>query len=359
MAGKAISIKKIAHLAQVSHSTVSRALRNNPRISAETAQRIQRIAAQHGYHPSLAARSLVTRRTQTIGCVVTSIADPFVAGVVTGVEEVANRHGYSVFLANSKGDAKRELDVVRVFREHRVDGILVAASRLGSEYVPHLRQLQIPIVLINNLQPGDFINSVTIDNLEAARVMVRHLVELGHREIAYIGDESGDQSNRERLAGYCQTLQDAGIAMRSDFVVEAAAGPEGGERQMEHLLSLPARPSAVFCYDDLIALGALKAIRRAKLSAPADISVVGFDDIFVASYTDPPLTTMRQPMTAMGRRAMGILIELLSRPFEETRTENWHVKVSGELVVRESTARPQKTKENQDATSQQPTPASR
>lgn len=348
---KSISIKDIARIAQVSHSTVSRALRNNPRISAETVERIQRIADECGYHPSLAARSLVTKRTQTVGCVVTSIADPFVAGVVTGIEDVANRHGYSVFLANSKADPKRELDVVRALREHRVDGILVAASRVGSKYIPHLRQLQIPIVLINNLQPGDFVNSVTIDNLEAGKLIVNHLVELGHREIAYIGrkiayigNESGDQSNCARRDGYSETLQNAGIAIRSEFIVQAIPGPEGGEEQMERLLSLPVRPTAVFCYNDLIALGALKAIRKAKLRVPGDISVVGFDDIFVAPYTYPPLTTMRQPMTTMGRRAMEILLELLSRPFEETRTENWHVKVSGELVVRESTASPRKIK---------------
>jgi LacI family transcriptional regulator/LacI family repressor for deo operon, udp, cdd, tsx, nupC, and nupG len=344
---KSVSIKDIARIAQVSHTTVSRALRNKPRISDETTKRIQRIATEHGYHPSLAARSLVTQRTQTVGCVVTSIADPFAAGIVSGIEEVANRNGYSVVLANSKADPKRELEVVESLREHRVDGILVAASRLGSRYIPHLRQLQIPIVLINNLQPGDFVNCVTVDNRAAARLVVNHLLNLGHRDIAYIGrkiayirNESGDQSNCERRSGYSQALQEAGIAIRSDFVVQAVPGPEGGEERMHQLLRLTVRPTAVFCYNDMIALGALKAIRRAKLSVPADISVAGFDDIFVASYTDPPLTTVRQPMTAMGRRAMGILLELLSRPAEETRTENWRVTVSGELVIRESTGRP-------------------
>ena len=341
---KPISIKDLAQIAQVSHSTVSRALRNNPRISLETAERIRRLAAEHGYHPSLAARSLVTRRTQTIGCVVTNISDPFVAGVVTGVEEVADRHGYSVFLANSNADPKRELDVVRSFRERRVDGILVAASRVGAKYIPHLRKLQIPIVLINNQQPGEFINSVSIDNLEAAKVIVGHLVALGHRQIAYIGDENGDQSDRERCLGYRETLKKAGIPVKRDFLIQAVPGPEGGEEQMSRLLELPTRPTAVFCYDDLLALGVLKAIRRAKLDIPADISVVGFDDVFVSSYTYPPLTTIRQPMKAMGHRAMAILLELLSRPAGETRAENWHVKLSGELVIRESTARPRRNK---------------
>jgi DNA-binding LacI/PurR family transcriptional regulator len=337
---KPISIKELALIAKVSHSTVSRALRNNPRISPETAERIRRLAAEHGYSPSLAARSLVTRRTQTVGCVVTSISDPFVAGVVTGVEEIADRHGYSVFLANSNADAKRELDVVRSFRERRVDGILVAASRVGAKYLPHLRELQIPIVLINNQQAGDFINSVSIDNLKAAKVIVEHLIALGHREIAYIGDEYGDQSDRERCSAYRETLEKAGIPVKNDFIIRAVPGPEGGEEQMSRLLQMPRRPTAVFCYDDLLALGALKAIRKAKLDIPADISVVGFDDVFVSSFTYPPLTTIRQPMKSMGRRAMTILLELLSRPAEETRAENWHVKVSGKLVIRESTARP-------------------
>jgi DNA-binding LacI/PurR family transcriptional regulator len=147
-----------------------------------------------------------------VGCVVTSIADPFAAGIVAGLEEVANRHGYSVVLANSKADPKRELGVVQSLREHRVDGILVAASRLGSRYIPHLRELQIPIVLINNLQPGDFINCVTVDNREAAKLIVNHLVELGIAKSPTSGERS---TISEMRAGTNRTASSAPDILRS------------------------------------------------------------------------------------------------------------------------------------------------
>ena len=150
-----ISIKDIARLAGVSHSTVSRALRNSPLIPAATAERIQRIANETGYRASAVARSLVTRRTQTVGVVVTSIADPFNGEVFAGIEELANQHGYSVVLANSQGNAEREVAVVRALQEQRIDGVLVASSRVGALYMPLLSQLQIPIVLINNHHPSE------------------------------------------------------------------------------------------------------------------------------------------------------------------------------------------------------------
>ncbi|MGH9584285.1 MAG: LacI family DNA-binding transcriptional regulator, partial [Bryobacteraceae bacterium] len=148
-----VSIKDIGRLAGVSHSTVSRALRNSPLIPAETARRIQKIAKEAGYSASAVARSLVTRKTHAIGVVVTSIADPFNGEVVAGIEEAANRHGYSVILASSQADPEREIAVVRSFQERRLDGILVASSRVGALYMPLLSELKIPVVLINNQHP--------------------------------------------------------------------------------------------------------------------------------------------------------------------------------------------------------------
>lgn len=324
-------------MAQVSHSTVSRALRNQSRISRETAERVRKVAADLGYHPSLAARSLVTQRTQTVGCVVTNIADPFMGGIVSGIEEVANQRGYSVFLQNSNGDPKREMSLLRHFREHRIDGVLIAASRMGSRYVPQLKELKIPIVLINNQQPGMLVNSVAIDNTEAMGMVINHLLSIGHRDVAYIGDANDNHSNRERGNAYRQLLQAAGIVVREEWIRQSDGTPAGGDAQMQHLLNLPARPTAVCCYDDLTALGVFKAIRQAGLDIPNDISVTGFDDLFLASYTYPALTTIHQPLDLLGRRAMSILLELLSKPPNETRSESWHVKVRGELIVRQST----------------------
>lgn len=322
-------------MAKVSHSTVSRALRNSPLVNPKTATEIRRLADKSGYRLSAAARSLVTQRTDTIGVVVTTIADPFAAAVVEGIEEAANEHALSVLLANSHADAERELRVVRTLEERRVDGIIVTASRVGSMYMRVLERMQVPIVLLNNQDPGEFTHSVMIANCEASLALARHLVELGHRRIAYIGDRFGRESDAERFAGFRQALRDAGLRVKKQLVVHGDGRPEGGCDAMRRLLALRRRPTAVFCYNDMSALGALLAIREAGLRAPADISVTGFDDLYLARYAEPPLTTVRQPMRHMGRLAMETLIQLLAGD----RTKR-NIKVPGELIIRGSTAAP-------------------
>ena len=204
-------------MAGVTHSTVSRALRDSPLVNRETVERIQRIASEAGYRTSAAARSLVNRRSDTIGVVVTNIADPFVAGVVSGIEEMADQNGLSVFLANSNAEPEREVRVARKFEERRVDGIIVTASRVGAQYVPLLTHMQVPIVLLNNQHPSQFAHSVMIDNVQASLDAVRHLIALGHRRIAYLGDRYGYQSDTERYSGYRQALQEAGLPFEPDW----------------------------------------------------------------------------------------------------------------------------------------------
>jgi DNA-binding LacI/PurR family transcriptional regulator len=332
---KPISIKDIAKIANVSHSTVSRALQGSPLINPETVERIRRIANESGYRASAVARSLVTRHTRTIGTVVTTIADPFTAGVVSGIEDAANDHGFSVFLANSNADPDREVRVVRSFEERRVDGIIVTSSRAGAVYTPMIEQMHIPIVLLNNQHPSEFVHSVMIANTEASFQATRYLIELGHRRIAYLGDQFGGQSDSERFAGYRRALDSSDLPFRPELLVHGDGKAEGGGPAMAQLLSLSQRPTAVFCYNDMTALGALLQIRAAGLRVPQDISLVGFDDLFVAQYSDPPLTTVRQPMRQMGRLAMETLFQLLSG-VESTQ----NIKVPGELIVRESTAPP-------------------
>jgi len=330
-----VSIKDIARVAKVSHSTVSRALRNSSLVNRETAERIRRIAHEMGYRPSAVARSLVTKKTKTIGVVVTTIADPFIAEVISGVEEVANDHGYSVFLANSNADPDREVRVVHSFHERRVDGILVTASRVGALYIPLLVQMKVPIVLINNQHPGEFVHSVMIENVTAGREATQHLIQLGHHRIAYIGDQFGFQSDTDRFAGYRQALEMADLPFLPELIAHGDGKAGGGMQAMEKLLALPQPPTAVFCYNDMSALGALRVIRAHGLGVPDDISLVGFDDLFIASYTYPPLTTIRQPMRQMGQTAMKIMLKLFS-----DLNSNPSIKVQGELIVRESTAPP-------------------
>jgi len=332
---KRASIKDVARLANVSHSTVSRALRGSPLVKRRTAELIQRIADERGYCVSAVARSLVTSKTNTIGVVVTTISDPFVAEVVAGIEDVANEREYSVFLANSNADPDREMRVVRQFEERRVDGIVVTSSRVGALYMPMLTRMGVPIVLLNNQHPTGFAHSVMIDNLDASRQLVRYLIELGHRRIAYIGDRFGRQSDTERFGGYRAALDETDISFQPDLVAHGNGKPEGGEDGMRALLALGEPPTAVFCYNDMTALGALRTARGMGLSVPGDVSLAGFDDIQLAGYFDPPLTTVRQPTRQMGRLAMETLLALFADPAPEH-----NIRLRGELIVRQSTAPP-------------------
>lgn len=335
---KQVSIKELARLANVSHSTVSRALRNNSRISQETTDRIRKLAEEHQYFASASARSLITGRSRTIGCVVTSVSDPFIGEIIYGVERAAQQNGYSVILESSGADPERELSTVRSLREREVDCVLVAASRVGDDYASYLSELEIPILLINNQHSGGFINSVSIDNREAVRAAVRHLIELGHRRIGYIGHCEGGTSNRERKEAVEDCLRAFKIPVVPELFVAGGSTPEDGLAQARLLLRLPQRPTGLICYDDLIALGTMRAIASTGLSVPNDISVIGFDDLFFAAYTHPSLTTVRQPMREMGQRAAQLLLSLLTTPAEVLRRENWQIKMAGELIVRESTA---------------------
>jgi DNA-binding LacI/PurR family transcriptional regulator len=330
-----VSIKDIARSAKVSHSTVSRALNNNPRVKSETVERIRRIAEEAGYRGSAIARSLATRRTKTIGVVVTTIADLFAAGVVNGIETVAGDHGYSVFLANSNADPEREMRVVRTFEERRVDGIIVTASRVGALHLPLLTRMNVPIVLLNNQHPSEFAHSVMIENLPASYEATQYLVELGHRRIAYIGERNGRQSDTERFGGYRQALDSGRLPFEPELVVYGSGTPESGMDAMAALLGLAERPTAVFCYDDMTAIGAMRQIHASGLKVPHDVSVIGFDDLSIVQFSEPPLTTIRQPMWEMGRLAMEAVLDLLSGS-----GSTHEIKVRGELIIRASTAPP-------------------
>ena len=328
------SIKDIARLARVSHPTVSRALQNSPLVNAQTKARIRKIADEAGYRASAVARGLVTRKTRTIGMVVTSVADPFAGEVVCGVEQTAHDYGYSVFLADSNADPEREKKVVHAFAERRVDGILVTSSRVGALYLPLLKEMMVPIVLVNDQYPGEFVHSVMIRNVEGTSAVTDHLISLGHKRIAYLGDRNGYQSDMERQAGYRAALQQARIPFAHELIAHGDGWPQAAMIAMEQLLGLERPPTAVCCYNDLSALGAMRAIRMRGLRIPEDISVAGFDDLFFAAYMDPPLTTVRQPMRRMGQLAMESLLKLMAGEASVPQ-----IRVEAELVVRKSTAR--------------------
>ncbi len=332
-----VSIKDVARAAGVSHSTVSRALSGSRLVSADTRARIQRLAQEMGYSPDAQARSLVMRRTLTLGVVVTTISDPFIAEIVQAIESTAHDHGYSVVLASSNAEPEREIAAVEMLHSKRVDGVIVTSSRIGALYQEHLDRLAVPVVLINSHseQSGPYTFSITVDNQHGGYLATRHLIELGHRRIAYITGPADHSDDLARLAGYCRALAQAGIAYDQSLVVVGTGRANGGEQALPILMALDDPPSAVFCYNDMTAIGLLHAARQAHVPVPQKLAVVGFDDIPFASYVQPTLTTIAQPKGEMGRLAMEMVLALLSADSAGGQAVS-DIVVQGELIVRES-----------------------
>ncbi len=334
-----VSIKDIAKAAGVSHSTVSRALSDSSLVSDVTKARVQHLAQEMGYSPNTLARSLVTRQTYTVGLVVTTIADPFIAEVVQGIEATAHDHGYTLILCNSGAEPEREIAAVEMLRSKRVDGVIVTSSRIGALYLHHLERIGVPIVLINNHneQSGRYTFTVTVDNCHGGHLATKHLIELGHRRIAHITAPADRSSAQDRMLGYHQALAEVGIEPDPTLLVPGNGRADGGEKALVDLMALEAPPTGVFCYNDMTAIGLIHAARRAGLAVPGDVSVVGFDDIPFASYCYPPLTTIAQPKVEMGQLAMEMALSLMAMDTQGNEQELSNVVVQGRLVVRAST----------------------
>lgn len=324
-----VSIKDIARAAGVSPSTVSRALHDHPRISQETKDQIRQLAHELGYTPSLLARSLVTRHTATIGMVITTASDPFLARLVQGVEETAERNGYSVFLGSSYRDAERELEVVRSFHERRASGVIVTGSQIDDDYLHLCDQFALPIVLTNC---RTYPYSVYVDKVSGARQAVEHLLQLGHQRVAFIGGKRSHRSRLERLTGYRQVLEETGIPLDDSFVLDGEGTLASGIMAAGQILAMSQPPTAIFCFNDLTAIGVIRGLNQANAEVPRDCSVVGFDDLEMASYYCPPLTTVHQPTHQLGQCAINMLLKLIrgeSNPQPE--------RLPAELVIRAST----------------------
>ncbi len=339
--GPKVSIKDIARAAGVSHSTVSRSLSDSRLVNPETKARIQKLAQQAGYSPNAGARGLVMGRTRTIGVVVTTIADPFAAEVVQGIESAAYQHDHSVILATSGSDPKREIAAVAMLRSKRVDAVIITSSRVGALYKEDLERVGVPVVLINDhsSQSRQYMSSISVDNRHGGRLAMQHLISRGHRRIAHIRGPEGHSSSADRLAGYRQALADAGLPADPDFVQMGDGLAASGHAALEALLALASPPTAVFCYNDMTAIGLLLAAREHGLTLPRDLSVVGFDDIPFAAYVCPTLTTIAQPKFGMGQRALAMALALI-KAGEAARSSVADVIVQGNLVVRQSTTEP-------------------
>ena len=326
-----VTIYDIAKEANVSASTVSRALRDHPGIGEKTKERIQKLAKKMGYIPSAVAKSLVTNKTWTIGVVMTTSADPVVAEVINGIEQVAQDANYAVFLSNSRNDPQRELAVVDTFRRRRVDAIIVIASRVGSAYASIQNQNSVPILLLEPQEHGDYQYSLSMDNKIGAIMAVEHLIALGHRQIGYIGAIDRPRSNDDRLLGYKAALTQANIPLAHDLVSQPQSSDDIERGQMGLVDVLATSATAVFCYNDRTAIGLMRACEQHGIEIPFQLSVVGFDDIEVASYVKPTLTTVRQNLFYMGQSVMQMTLNLIDGQ------ELQEIKIPYSLVVREST----------------------
>jgi LacI family transcriptional regulator/LacI family repressor for deo operon, udp, cdd, tsx, nupC, and nupG len=338
----AVTIKDIARLAGVTHSTVSRALHGNPAIAAETVARISQIANDLGYVPSAVARGLKTNRSNAIGLIVSRIDDPFIGEILHGIEEVSQAAGYSLFVAASHRDSDREQVIVRAMGERRVDGLIVCSTHFGKEHERKLMSYGIPIVALDNQALSDYQYSIYHDDFFGSQQATQHLINLGHEKVAFLGNEEAGRTTQDRLEGYCQALKNAGLSPGDGFIFLGPNGrPEGGIAGTQHFLRLDVRPSAIVCFNDMMAVGVLHALKDAGLHVPNSCSVVGFDNIPITAYSEPPLTTFEQPKYQLGIAAAQMMIDLLVSAHEGILPAEPETRIlKGRMVIRESTAPP-------------------
>ncbi|MEW5956578.1 MAG: LacI family DNA-binding transcriptional regulator, partial [Chloroflexota bacterium] len=280
-----ITIQDVATAAGVSLSTVSRALANSPRVKAETRHRIQQLAEEMGYIPSAIARGLATRRTYTLGIVVMDITDPFIAELVRAIDMTAVERGYSLILSHCGSHPERELAAINTLRRHHVDAVIVPDPMVSDTVLPRLQEYNFPVVLIN---VQTYAHAICTDNIGGVRLAVEYLLDLGHTRIAYLGSQRNERENSQRQAGYKQAITDRGLPPGPIVIGQGDGWMEAGRSGMAQLLTLPQPPTAVLCFNDLSAIAAMGAARSAALRVPQDISIVGFDNINLSPYLDPP-----------------------------------------------------------------------
>jgi DNA-binding LacI/PurR family transcriptional regulator len=333
----AITLKDVAKEAGVSVMTVSRVINNKEYIADETRNRVKAALKKLDYKPNINARTLVTKKTDFLGLIVPDIANPFFGHLVQAAENIARKRGYSVILGDSGGDPEAEQEYIEAFRGRMCDAMILIASRVKDELIIELNRT-IPLVLVDRHIDDNDVIQVWLDNKKGAFSAVEHLISLGHRRIGFImGPENVPNSFRRRI-GYLEALEKHDITPEKQLVVQGDFNRETGARAFEVFNSLDEKPTAVFGSNDLMALGFIQKAREHNLSVPEDYSVVGFDDIFLSSMTEPPLTTVHYPIVEMGIVAIQDLLNSL----ESKETATLASQLKHTLVVRHSTAPPKK-----------------
>jgi LacI family transcriptional regulator len=309
-----VTMSDVARQAGVSLMTVSRVINNKGDVSNETRQRILEIIASLGYRPSAIARSLATKETCTIGLVIPDVTNPFFADIARGVEHLAYSKGYHVFLCNSEEDPQRELAVIQSLEEKRVDGLILCSSRLEEEKLADVLANLPPVVLINRRlhQAGeDTFDTVILDDEQGGWLATHHLIQGGHQRIGFLAGPAASYSGAGRRTGFLAALKEADIEPEAGWISHCLPSVEGGYEATRQLLDMYPQLTALFCYNDLVAVGALQASNELKRRVPEDLAIVGHDDIPLAALVSPALTTCRVPRYELGARAVNALLERL------------------------------------------------
>jgi LacI family transcriptional regulator, galactose operon repressor len=341
------TIADVAAQAGVSTATVSRVMNATGRASPATRERVRAAALDLGYRPSGIARSLKLRATRTLGLIITDIENPYFPALVRAVEDAARTQGYAILLCNAADDPEREIGYLDLLVERRVDGVVIAASSLGGRHGEWLAGAPLPIVLVNTTAPGVRLPAIASDNRGGARTAAAHVIGLGHRRLGFLAAPSRHVDSPTRLRGVREAMIAAGLDPGELAVATGSATVAGGEAATEALLARPAPPTAVIAYNDLMAIGALHAIRARSLVCPTDVSVVGFDDVELARYAEPALTTVAQDQAAMGDLAIRALLLQLTGRDVGAGARDGRAPGPGEIVrlptalrIRDSTAPP-------------------
>lgn len=330
------TMREVAEHAGVSVTTISHIINDTRPVSDELRQRVLAAMQELGYQPNRLARSLRRGETHTIGMIIPDSVNPFFAEVARGIEDKGFEEQYSVIICNSDGDLKKELLYTNLLTEKQVDGIIFVAAGVSTEHITVLRERKIPVVVVDRQIPGVSVDSVLTDNTLGGWQATHHLIQLGHKRIGCIRGPSALTPSADRLVGYRKALEEEGYDFDEALIVKGDFQYQSGHQMARRLLELKDTPTAIFACNDLMAMGAICAATEMDLRIPEDLSVVGFDDVSLASFTNPTLTTIAQPKYEMGVMAVEMLIKrirAIDMPIQE-------VILDTKLVLRKSTAAP-------------------
>ncbi len=333
-----VTIRDVARKAGVSTATVSRVLSRPHLVTPQTRTSVTQAVETLGYSPNSAAKSLRTLRSGKLLVTVPDLANPFFSHILQGIESAALRAGYSVLVGDTQHDEKREQKYAQMLQHREADGLIFLGHRLPKAAATLIRSVpmqQAPVVNGCEFSPGLGVPSVHIDNAKAASEAVDHLCRLGHRRIGVVTGPMASPLSRDRLSGTMARARQAGARVEI-MVASGDFSIESGIAAGEQLLTSAKPPTAIFCFNDEMAIGVLHMARQHTLQVPADLSVVGFDDIRFAQYVDPPLTTIRQPMRELGEGTVRLLLDILRGNVKEAVS----VTLPHALIVRSSTAPP-------------------